>query len=601
MPIIGTAGHVDHGKSTLVRALTGRDPDRWAEEQRRGLTIDLGFAWTEIDGMEVGFVDVPGHERFMKNMLAGVGALDVALFVVAADEGWMPQSEEHLAVLDLLRTRAGVIALTRIDLVDDETVEFARLEIAERTRGTALADWSVVAVSPVTGAGLDTVRESLARALRAVGPAPDRHRPRLWIDRSFLIAGAGLVVTGTLVDGKVARDDRLVLWPNGDDVRVRGLQTHEREVAEIPPGSRAALNLGGAARDQVVRGAMLAAPHDFVSTSRLLAGLETVRGLDEPLTDRGAYHLHLGTATVPVRLRFFDEETAVRALAEPLPVAMADRFILRETGRRTVVAGGIVLDPSPQDRPEAPTVARLRAAVEGSPTDRAEALLLTHGRMALRDLRARSGGGSSAAGLVVARDIVSQDEASAQLAAMERVTAAFHTANPLRPGIPKSALASQLHLEPAFVDALLPRSDGRLCDDGATVRLASFASELTAAQKAAWRSAQQHLASSLAVPRASQLGLDDEVVHALVRSGDLVRVDADLLYLPDQIREITERIADLPPGFTVAQFRDEFGLSRRHAVPLLEWLDGRGWTVRDGDGRTVNPQTSPGSDVAPSR
>jgi len=600
VPIVGTAGHVDHGKSTLVRALTGRDPDRWAEEQRRGLTIDLGFAWTELDGEGVGFVDVPGHERFMKNMLAGVGALDVALFVVAADEGWMPQSEEHLAVLDLLRIRAGVIALTRIDLVDDETAELAQLEIADRMAGTTLADWPIVPVSPITAVGLDSIREHLAQALRSVGPAPDRHRPRLWVDRSFLIEGAGLVVTGTLVDGGIARDDQLMLWPDAVEVRVRGLQTHEREVAEIPPGSRAALNLSGANRDQVPRGAMLAAPNDFLPTRRLLVGLEAVRGLDEPLTDRGAYHLHLGTATVPVRLRLLSEDAAVLALAGPLPVTMGDRFILRETGRRAVVAGGIVLDPAPAERPAAETIVRLRAAVGGSPTDRAEALLITHGRIALRELRARSGGGASSVGMIVNREVMSLNEASSQIAAMERVTAAFHAANPLRPGIPKSVLASQLRIEPPTVDALLAASDDRLYDGGATVRLASFTSRLTAAHEAAWASARTLLAETLAVPRASQLGLDEEIVHALVRSGDLIRIDTDLLYLPDQLREITGRLEDLPDGFTVAQFRDEFELSRRQAVPLLEWFDGQGWTIRDGDGRTVRPRTSPDSDAAPS-
>ena len=600
MPIIGTAGHVDHGKSSLVSALTGRDPDRWAEEKRRGLTIDLGFAWTELGGIGVGFVDVPGHERFMKNMLAGVGGLDVALFVVAADEGWMPQSEEHLAVLDLLDVAAGVIALTRIDLVDEETVELARLEIEERTTETVLANWPIVPVSPITGAGLGDVREHLASAVSRVGPPEDRQRPRLWVDRSFLIAGSGLVVTGTLVDGSIAEDERLMLWPAGTEVRVRGLQTHERTVDAVSPGSRAALNLGGAEREQVPRGAMLAAPGDYSLTHRLLVSVERVRGMEEPMADRGAYHLHVGTATVPVRVRLVDEGAAILAMAAPLPLTMGDRFILRETGRRAVVAGGRVLDPAPPSRPSATVATLLRTTLDASPEERADALLLTHGRMAISDLFTGSGGGMPVEGLIMDHEAFSAEEAEARIVALERVVKAFHTANPLRPGIPKSALASQLRIDPTTVEALLIASGGSLHDDGATVRLASFAPRLATEDEAAWESARRSLGESLAVPRASQLDLDEEIRYALVRSGDLIRIDDDLVYLPDQIAEFIRRLPELPNGFTVAQFRDEFGVSRRQAVPLLEWLDDAGFTIRDGDGRTVRPQISPDGDDAPS-
>ena len=258
MPIIATAGHVDHGKSTLVEALTGRDPDRWAEEKERGLTIDLGFAWSELaTGAMVGFVDVPGHERFMKNMLAGVGAIDVALFVVAADEGWMPQSEEHLSVLDLLGVRHGVIALTRTDLVDADTVEIAELEVGDQVQGTSLAEWPIVPVSPVTGFGLDAVRSALVSQLESAGPPTNVGRPRMWVDRSFVIAGAGVVVTGTLTNGPLRRGDKLTLFPGNRPVRVRGLQSHEAEVDTAEPGTRTAINLSGVDRDLVARGALL--------------------------------------------------------------------------------------------------------------------------------------------------------------------------------------------------------------------------------------------------------------------------------------------------------------------------------------------------------
>ncbi|RPI23703.1 MAG: selenocysteine-specific translation elongation factor, partial [Actinobacteria bacterium] len=364
MAIVGTAGHVDHGKSTLVAALTGRDPDRWVEEKERGLTIDLGFAWADLgEGHEVGFVDVPGHERFIKNMLAGVGGVDVALLVVAGDEGWMPQTEEHAAVLDLLDISHGVIAITRIDLADPDTIDLVHLDVAERVAGTALESWPVVAVSAVTGAGIDELRAALRGQLAAAGPARDLGRPRLWIDRSFVISGAGVVVTGTLVDGVLTKDTLMMLYPAGREVRIRGLQTHERSTEAALPGRRTAVNLTGIERGEAPRGTMLGRPQAFVVTRRILATVAPVRSLTEPLTDRGAYHLHLGTATVPVRVRFLGEDAALLRLGAEVAAAMGDRFILRETGRRAVVGGGRILDPVPDARPTASDIALLRNAV----------------------------------------------------------------------------------------------------------------------------------------------------------------------------------------------------------------------------------------------
>jgi selenocysteine-specific elongation factor len=241
MPVVGTAGHVDHGKSTLIRALTGRDPDRWEEEKRRGLTIDLGFAWMDLDGVPVGFVDVPGHERFIKNMLAGIEAVQAALFVVAADEGWMPQSEEHLAVLDLLDLDTAVVALTRIDLVDGDTAALAALEIEEALAGTSLEGSQIVGVSAPTGQGIDELRAALASAVGRTA-IEDVGRPRLWVDRSFVISGAGTVVTGTLTGGSLAVGDEVVLWPGRHQARVRSLQSHEAARETVGPGTRAAAN-----------------------------------------------------------------------------------------------------------------------------------------------------------------------------------------------------------------------------------------------------------------------------------------------------------------------------------------------------------------------
>jgi selenocysteine-specific elongation factor len=596
MPIIGTAGHVDHGKSTLIRALTGRDPDRWAEEKERGLTIDLGFAWTDLGvGTEVGFVDVPGHERFIKNMLAGVGALDAALFVVAADEGWMPQSEEHMAVLDLLEVSNGVIALTRVDVADPEIVELAELEVDEQIAGTSLEGWPIVPVSAVTGEGMDHLAAALAGALTGLGEPRDRERPRVWIDRSFVISGAGVVITGTLTGGGIAVADHLVVYPGGTPVRVRGLQGHEQKRATIGPGSRAAINLSGIDKDQVPRGAALARAGQLVVSRRLLATLRPVRGLDDLPSDRGAYHLHVGTAAVRARLQTIEGSDrsgiALLHLEDPVPVTMGDRFILRDTGRRAVVAGGRVLDPSPSRRPTPTDAAILSASLEGTGEERATALATVRGRVDIDHLRAASGGGVPANGLIAGQIFISPDRAQEMIDELERITTRFQDLHPLRPGIPKAELASQTGSDRAEIEALIARSGDRLVDDAATVRTVGFGVTLSADEVEAREGARVLLAESLAVPRASQLGLSPELRHALVRSDDLVRVGPDLVYLPEQITDITERLSMLADGFTVADFRDELGLTRRQAVPLLEWLDAEGWTTRRGNGRIVRKRS----------
>jgi selenocysteine-specific elongation factor len=610
MPIVGTAGHVDHGKSTLVQALTGRDPDRWAEEKERGLTIDLGFAWVELAaGTTVGFVDVPGHERFMKNMLAGVGALDVALFVVAADEGWMPQSEEHLAVLDLLEVTHGVIALSRADLVDADTLEIAELEIDDRVAGTTLAGWPVVAVSPVTGRGLDDLRTALLAQLEAAGEPPDRGRPRLWIDRSFLISGAGVVVTGTLTGGTLHKGDTLSLFPGEETVRVRGLQSHEHEVETAAPGTRTAVNLSGVDRDLIERGALLARPGQARASRQLLAEVRTVREYEDGLTDRGAFHLHLGSGAWPVHVRPVGTEViatsgaALLALDEAVPAAVGDRFILREVGRRAVVAGGRVLDPAPVGRISriAAQVNALANAANGSPDERAQALLEARGTASLAELDIDSGGGRPAEGIFTAETVTTNAEATRMLTAIERSVRDYQTANPLRAGAPRASLSTGLGISGDLLDVLIADADG-LIDDGATVRTEDFSSTLGPREDAAWAGARAVLlGEGPAVPRATQLGLDQELLHALIRSGELVQIAPDLVYLPEQIDDILEQLETLADGFTVADFRDALGVARRQAVPLLEWLDATGKTSRRGDVRTVRKPSGPGASDAPPR
>ena len=590
MPIVATAGHVDHGKSTLIIALTGIDPDRWTEEKERGLTIDLGFAWAKLDDdTEVAFVDVPGHERFIKNMLAGIGGLDVALLVVAADGGWMPQTEEHAAVLDLLEVTHGVIAVTRIDLVDHDLVELCEFEVAERTVGTTLEHWPVVPVSAITGEGIGRLKRALLDALALV--SRNTGDPYLWVDRSFTIDGAGTVVTGTLAGGPITRDTALVQWPEDKPVRIRGLQTLGRDVDEIAPGSRVAVNLSGIDAAQVRRGTVLAPPDTYRPTSRFLTTLRKVRSV-EKLTDRGAYHLHVGSGSWPATLRIVErlsdnESVALVATQTLVPLRMGDRVIIRDTGRRMVAAGGRVLDPHPPPRSDRhrKTIAGLRDALTNR-TSFADALLQARGATDLEELR-RDTGGVPTAGTVVAATAFTDERLAGLGERLSEFIATFHIEFPLRPGTPKATLATQLGVDVAVVEYLGSDLD-TILDDGPTLRLNDFVVTYTKENDAAWQHAHTTLlANDLSVPRLSELGLDEELLHALIREHSLERIDSDLVYLPEQMTIITSRLADLDTTFSVADFRDALGVSRRQAVPLLEWLDSNGWTTRSGDVRSL--------------
>ena len=356
MTVVATAGHVDHGKSSLVLALTGTDPDRFEEEKRRGLTIDLGFAHTVLpSGAELSFIDVPGHVKFLRNMLAGVGGVNACVFVVAATEGWKPQSEEHLRILELLGVRFGLVALTKIDLVDDDLLELAKMDIADHIVGTFLDGAPVVTVAATEGVGLDEMRAEIDALIARSGNAADRARPRLWIDRVFAAKGSGTVVTGTLVGGELAADDTVHVAPKDRMARIRSIQTAGASVERIGPGNRVALNLSGVDHHELSRGDAVVEPDRWHLTDRIDASLDVLASLDHDVSRRGAYMAYLGGGEHAVKMRVLGSEAlapgstgAIRLfLPAALPLLPGDRFILRESGRDETVGGGEILDIAP--------------------------------------------------------------------------------------------------------------------------------------------------------------------------------------------------------------------------------------------------------------
>ncbi len=588
MPIVGTAGHVDHGKSTLVQALTGRDPDRWAEEKERGLTIDLGFAWTDINGLDIGFVDVPGHERFIKNMLAGVGAIDCAMLVVAADSGWMPQTEEHAAVLDLLDTTVGVIALSRIDLVDTDTVELATLEIMEETQGTVLEGWPIVPVSPITGEGMDTLRDQLAAAV-AREEQPVGLPLKMWVDRSFTISGAGVVVTGTIAQGEASVGDEIEILPEGGLDKIRGLHHHDEPVTHAQYGSRTAVNLQNAQLSKIGRGSLVCRPGSVRVSARLIALTTPARSLDE-IPGRGAFHFHIGTAHSPATIRqLYGTAAYLVSLDQPLPLAMGDRFILRDSGRQAVVGGGQILEPHATGRATAEQISLLRSSVTASSDEKATALLTVRGTSDLELLAAASGGGVPQAGLRSGPIVLSIAAADRMLVDATAFISEYHSRYPLRPGIPKAELASQIGTNLGLVDAMVAGNAG-LAEENGYVRVREFSDARTPDEASTWSAVKGSLEQSFDVPRMSAIQLEEELLHSLIRDGELIQIGPDLVFTSHQIHDIQNRLGDLPEGFSVSQFRDEFSMTRRQAVPVLEWLDKSGWTRRSGDGRTARRQ-----------
>lgn len=596
MQVIATAGHVDHGKSTLLRALTGMEPDRWAEERRRGLTIDLGFAWLTLpSGDQLAFVDVPGHERFVPNMLAGVGPVAAVLFTVAADGGWMPQSAEHLAALDALGIRHGVLAVTRADLADPGP---ARRQARGQISATSLGQVEAVAVSAVTGEGLAELLDALDR-LAASLPVPDPAAPvRMWVDRSFSIKGSGTVVTGTLPAGTLRRGQELLATPAMQPVRVRGIESLKEPAEQISGVARVALNLRGADRETLSRGSALVTPGQWTLTS----GVD-VRLCDYPAGQRPrpprALTVHIGSARGTARVRMLGGQIARLALRDALPLHVGDRVLLRDPGDAATwgrpteggwpaLVGAAVLDVTPPPlsrRGAAASAAAELAAWPDMPT--AAELLRRHGMLRAGALRAM---GVADHPVPVTGDWLADPVYWAALRRRLAEAVTSHAQHqPLAPGLPLEAARAALGVPDRRIVEALAGPPLAILDGSIRPAATAAAPALPEKVLAAVRTLRQHLAAQpFAAPEAARLrdlGLDPRAVAAAERAGLLLRVSEQIVLAPGADTEAARRLADLPAPFTVAQARQVLCTTRRVAIPLLQYLDRTGVTERLTDDR----------------
>jgi len=615
--VVGTAGHIDHGKTALVKALTGVDTDRWEEEKRRGITIDLGFAPLPLPGgMQASVVDVPGHEGFVKNMLAGATGIDVALLIIAADEGIMPQTEEHLAIVELLGVRRGIPVLTKRDLVDDEWLALVRTEVAERLSRSRLRWRSPIAVSALTAEGLEDLKKAL---LEVVEDLPDRSPDdlfRLPIDRVFAIAGAGTVVTGSTWSGTVAAGANVRLLPLDREVRVRSIQVHGQEAEQAGPGRRTALALVGVAKEELDRGHVAVTGPGWAATSTLDVSLELLPAVRKPLAVRTRIRVHLGTAEVLGRVAQVraigpgDSGLARLLLERPLVARGGDRFVIRSFSPVTTIGGGVVLDPFPPRRPRVSE----RGLTVGQPVSERLARVVDEAGLPgvrMGDLAVRLGilpsdlpSTIAAAGkgiLSVADVLVSRRAIAAEVDRLAGVVARYHEEYPLDPGLSLQALRAGVTAPSPVLDLLVEhgvkKQAWELAEGGAAVRKPGWQAALKArAGDAGGRLAQRLAEARWQLPTVSELEREfsDPSVPALLahlaREGSVERVDQERYALKQALEEFRRAVEDTLKELgaaTPAQFRDRLGLTRKYLIPLLEWADRRGITSRKGDTRVL--------------
>ncbi len=583
MAVVATAGHVDHGKSTLVRALTGIDPDRFAEEKARGLTIDIGFASTTLpSGSSLSLVDVPGHIKFIKNMLAGVGAVDACLFVVAANEGWKPQSEEHLRILEILGITKGVVALTKIGLADPELLEIAKVELEDHLQGSFLEHSELVEVDALSGYGIDQLRKSLDSMLSSIQPRPNQARPRLWIDRCFISKGAGTIVTGTLIGGKLAQDDEVLVVssakgsknkPNTIKTKIRGLQNHNQRSFEIEPAKRAAVNLSGISHENISRGDALIKPEQWELNSTFDCSLKVLKSINHKVNEKGAYSVYIGSGEHSTKLKVIGskylepgQNGLIRLyLSTCLPLLPGDRYVLRESGRGETIGGGEILDISP-----------ILSLNKAQPDKDPERIIKERGWITAPHLEKLSGikrlpqiGGTW---------LVSQDALNSTMQSINE----------------KVKNSDSLGLDIALLNpqekAVLELMEDLIVENGRVIEKKS----VSITEKLSHHVFIKELEKSLFMPPSpQQLSVDRAELRQMVKLGLVIEQDG-LYFSPIAVEQACQNIIELlkenPLGVTVSQIRQKLGTSRKFLFPLLIYLDSNGFTKRRQDLRIAGPR-----------
>ncbi len=626
--VVGTAGHIDHGKTSLVKALTGTDTDRLPEEKARGITIDLGFAFLEEpDGLVIEIVDVPGHERFVKNMLAGVGGIDLALLVIAADEGVMPQTREHLAICSLLHIKAGLVALTKTDMAEPEWLELVKDDVARLLEPTFLAGCPIMPVSSKTGQGLSELRAALAALAREVPRKALDQTARLPIDRVFTVKGFGTVVTGTLTAGRLGVDDRVEVYPRGLQSKVRGLQVHGRSVTQAEAGQRTAVNLQGVERAAVERGDVIAPPGALVPTLLVDATLELLQDAPRPLKSRDRVRFHAGTQEVMARVLLVgqtelspgDRAYGRFRLEAPAVTLPGDRYVIRSYSPIVTIGGGTLLDVAPpRFKRKAPALlAHLQLLETGTPAQVVEEHLKQAAAAGARisDLRARTPfgpdrlrellDGLQRTGAVIAIDRewhIHRESSDRLRSETLALLEAFHADNPLRGGISREELRSRVgNAEERVFNQLLTslEGEGTVRSERDQVRLAAHAIRLTPEQQRVVDGVETEFRRAGATPPSPEEALarfgvkgaeKHELFQLLVADRRLVRVKESLYFHAEALQSIQDKLVEHlreKKQLSPADVKDLLGVSRKYAIPLMEYFDAQRVTVRQGEHRVL--------------
>ncbi|MDG0865530.1 selenocysteine-specific translation elongation factor [Candidatus Lucifugimonas marina] len=613
MFVVGTAGHVDHGKSTLIQALTGIDPDRLREEKNRGMTIELGFAWLELpSGAEISIVDVPGHERFIKNMLMGAGGVDVALLIVAADEGVMPQTREHMAILDLLGIETGIVVMTKKDLVDQDWLDLVTLDVQEALEGTSLENAEVVAVSAENGDGLDELRSTLDKLISELPSHQSTGNPRLPVDRSFTITGFGAVVTGTLADGSLKTGQEVEILPSGLRARIRSLQVHEESLDQVGPGTRLAVNLSGIDHSDIQRGDLVTSVGWLESATAFDATFRVIPDAPRPVRHNHKVTLFAGTREVPATIRVLEGDQIIPGFSgwvqvrtqEKIPVVRGDSFVVRDT--ENTLGGGHVLEPNAprRKRNDAATISVLETIASGSSED-----VVFNALTGIEPATAAQLSGATGTNSSEIKDALSTLETQGRVRFLgedssfvmsvggwqnlvntaSSTLSSFHKTYPLRQGMPLQDFRGQLKLKSAAFNAVTDslKSEDVIATNEATVGIPNHQPALSVDQEAEASAFLKLIAADRFSPSTEQ-PINIEILQFLSERGDVVRISGDIVYPADAYDEMESKIIESGRDgqeISITSVRAIFGTSRKYTLAVLEHMDSKGLTRRSGDAR----------------